>query len=666
MIRGLSGNLLFIKIAIAIVLCLSVTMCISVYLSVASASQVLESEVKDGLDKITESKKNNLKHIFSELLRVNEILSSSESAVSIVDTDAGLVNPLRADAVTEYLSRVKQNRNDFYDNIFIEYDGAVIADGLGGKSIGFRVEKDKYSGDTVRKERRTHMGNPAPSPITGRKGFLILSPIFDPLDDTRVNGVMASAIDLINVTQSVFKDESSAGERVNNTGLIGRDLIIFLIDKNGVVIASNAVDTILDLNFSENSELAPVFSMMNEHKTGDGRIHIDQVEFEMAFSKLEEQNFWLVSAVPVSVYAAKLSELQASLITVSVISSLVCTLVLTLIVFGFTSPLLRRLTKAMRSAERIAQNDLSQEVEINGSDEGTRLLTALSNMQRDLRDTIESIIQTSSQLTNMSSELSQRASHSQNEMKLQTADIEGATKAINSLSAAFEDVAHNAAAANEVCKEGASHTQMGEGNVREVILAAELLAQDLENATTSITEFTSQVEEIGSVLEVIRSIAEQTNLLALNAAIESARAGESGRGFAVVADEVRKLAHRTGESTVEIERIIRSIQSHSDNAKAGMVGCNDKAQSTVAVARQAGSALRHIASVVDRINEANGSIALATGEQSAVARDINNNLASINRVALDILNGADDTFQSSQHLANASQKLSASVNRFKL
>lgn len=662
MIRGLSGNLLFIKIAIAIVLCLSVTMCISVYLSVASASQVLESEVKEGLDKITESKKNNLKHIFSELLRVNEILSSSESAVSIVDTDAGLVNPLRAGAVTEYLSRVKQNRNDFYDNIFIEYNGAVIADGIDGKSIGFRVEKDKYSGDTVRKERRTHMGNPAPSPITGRKGFLILSPIFDPLDDARVNGVMASAIDLINVTQSVFKDESS----VNNSGLIGRDLIIFLIDKNGVVIASNAVDTILDLDFAKNSELAPVFSMMNEHKTGDGRMLIDQVEFEMAFSKLEEQNFWLVSAVPVSVYAAKLSKLQTSLITVSVISSLVCTLVLTLIVFGFTSPLLRRLTKAMRSAERIAQNDLSQEVEINGSDEGTRLLTALSNMQRDLRDTIESIIQTSAQLTNMSSELSQRASHSQKEMKLQTADIEGATKAINSLSAAFEDVAHNAAAANEVCKEGATHTQMGEGNVREAILAAELLAQDLENATTSITEFTSQVEEIGSVLEVIRSIAEQTNLLALNAAIESARAGESGRGFAVVADEVRKLAHRTGESTVEIERIIRSIQSHSDNAKAGMAGCNDKAQSTVAVARHAGSALRHIASVVDRINDANGSIAMATGEQSAVARDINNNLASINRVALDILNGADDTYQSSQHLANASQKLSASVNRFKL
>lgn len=666
MMRSLTGNMLFIKIAVAIVVCLFITICVSLYLSVTSSSKILEAEVKEGLDKITQSKKTNLTYIFSELLRVNEILSTTDSVIAAVSTPESSANSEQLSSVTRYLSHVKVNRNDYYDNIFIEYDGVVIADGLEGKSVGFELVEGRYSGDRVRTEKQTFMGNPAPSPITGRKGFLILSPIFDPLQDTKVNGVMASAIDLLNVTRSVFAYENELGASNNDIALIDRDLIIFLVDKDGVVIASNAEDTILDLSFAKNPSLAPVFSEMQSNRSGDGRMVIDDVEFEMAYSKLEEQNFWLVSAAPVEVYASKIAKLRSSLLTVTVICCLVCAVVLTLIVYGFTAPLLGRLTKAMRYAERIAQNDLSHEVEISGNDEGTRLLVALRNMQQDLRATIESIMNTANQLTNMSSDLSMQASNSQHELKLQTDEIEGTTRAVNNLTEAFEDVARNAASANEVCKEGAEQTEKGKVNVSEAISATEQLPKELDQATQSITEFTGQVEEIGSFLEVIRSIAEQTNLLALNAAIESARAGESGRGFAVVADEVRNLAYRTGESTVEIERIIRNIQDLSQNAKSGMSECNGKAQNTVAIARQTGSALQYIATAMDRINEANGSIAVATEEQSVVARDIDKNLVNMNKLAADILSGAEDTRQSSKRLADVSQELSSAVNRFKL
>lgn len=58
---------------------------------------------------------------------------------------------------------------------------------------------------------------------------------------------------------------------------------------------------------------------------------------------------------------------------------------------------------------------------------------------------------------------------------------------------------------------------------------------NINHTADVITSLSSNVNEIGSVIDVIKSIAEQTNLLALNAAIEAARAGKS----AVVADEVR-------------------------------------------------------------------------------------------------------------------------------
>ncbi|PYB82243.1 methyl-accepting chemotaxis protein [Pseudomonas koreensis] len=331
-----------------------------------------------------------------------------------------------------------------------------------------------------------------------------------------------------------------------------------------------------------------------------------------------------------------------------------------------TRSIVRPLSSAVDAAESVAKGDLTRPIETHGNDEVSRLLKALATMQQNLRETLQGISGSATQLAAAADELSAVTVDSTQGLQEQNNEIEQAATAVNEMTAAVEEVARNAVSTSDATRQSSQSAQLGQERVSETASAINALASDVQNTGELVQSLANQSQDIGKVLDVIRAIAEQTNLLALNAAIEAARAGESGRGFAVVADEVRALAYRTQQSTQEIEQMVQGMRSGSSQALESMQASASRAASTLVLAERAGEALVTITASVHEIHERNLVIASAAEEQAQVAREVDRNLVNIRDLSVRSAAGADQTSASSHELSQLANALQGMVRRFQL
>ncbi len=331
-----------------------------------------------------------------------------------------------------------------------------------------------------------------------------------------------------------------------------------------------------------------------------------------------------------------------------------------------TRSIVRPLSSAVSAAESVAQGDLTRPIETHGNDEVSRLLKALATMQQNLRETLQGISGSATQLATAADELNAVTLDSTQGLQQQNNEIEQAATAVNQMTAAVEEVARNAVSTSDATRQSSESAHLGQVRVSETATAINALASDVQQTGELVQSLANQSQDIGKVLDVIRAIAEQTNLLALNAAIEAARAGESGRGFAVVADEVRALAYRTQQSTQEIEQMVQGMRSGSSLALDSMHASKARATTTLALAERAGEALQTITASVHEIHERNLVIASAAEEQAQVAREVDRNLVNIRDLSVRSAAGADQTSASSHELSQLANALQGMVRRFQL
>ncbi|AOE85076.1 methyl-accepting chemotaxis protein [Pseudomonas sp. TCU-HL1] len=347
----------------------------------------------------------------------------------------------------------------------------------------------------------------------------------------------------------------------------------------------------------------------------------------------------------------------------TVIGTLLAVALLTaLLAWLLTRSIVGPIREAAAVAERIAEGDLSRPVGSRGQDETGRLLAALSRMQQGLRDTLELIAGSSRQLASAAEQMGRGTEESSGRQLQQHDEIQQAATAVTEMTTAVEEVARNAVSTSDATRESATAASQGQARVEETIVSIQRVRSEVHAASAQVQALAEQSREIGKVLDVIRAIAEQTNLLALNAAIEAARAGEAGRGFAVVADEVRALAHRTQQSTREIEQMIGNVQSGTLGVVQSMEGNSQR----VAHAERAGAALAAITEAMEQIHERNLVIASASEEQAQVAREVDRNLINISDLSQRSAEASAQVKDAGRELSRLALELQERVVKFRL
>ena len=283
-----------------------------------------------------------------------------------------------------------------------------------------------------------------------------------------------------------------------------------------------------------------------------------------------------------------------------------------------------------------------------------------------MRGLVFSINETAVQVSSAAQETQATAMHLAEASEHQAQEIAGASAAVNEMAVSIDQVSANASESSSVAERSVGIANKGAEVVQNTIHGMDTIREQIQETSKRIKRLGESSQEIGDIVSLINDIADQTNILALNAAIQASMAGDAGRGFAVVADEVQRLAERSAAATKQIEALVKTIQTDTNEAVISMENTTSEVVTGARLAQDAGVALEEIESVSTNLAELIQNISNAARQQAASAGHISNTMNVIQEITAQTSAGTTATASSIGHLAEQASEMRSSVAGFKL
>jgi methyl-accepting chemotaxis protein len=275
-------------------------------------------------------------------------------------------------------------------------------------------------------------------------------------------------------------------------------------------------------------------------------------------------------------------------------------------------------------SSKIANGDLTHDINIESDNEIGSLAESFSKMVEKLQYFVKEIQQGSENITSASQQLgssSQTLSSSTNE---QASTGEEISSNMEEMSASVQQ---NANKSQDIKK--------ASGNMLEKF---NVLNEDAQKAA-------AMQQEIAELSGLINDIAQNIKILSLNAAVEAARAGEHGKGFAVVAREVQKLSESTTSSAMQItDKITES---------------SEMSLQTMEFVKEMVPQLRSLNDDIEEIN-------ISSQEQASNVQQVTNATQQFNESTQANAASAEELAGTAEELSNQAEVLMDLANQFKI